>query len=471
MDADIRRARKDYGKLYDQMRWLSPAAAQAAEQYRRELIERIFSMPGTAAGWCFSGTKLYTHDISPGCRLCGQGHWSCLFINGVCNAACFYCPSSQKDTGPPVTSAVEFARARDYADYVRAFGIKGVGFSGGEPLINFDRVTEYLRTLRTKVNEPVYTWMYTNGILVTEDKLKTLRDLGLDEIRFDLSAVDYDLSGITKAINVIPAVTVEIPAIPDDLEKTKSLVGRLYDLGVNYLNLHQIRCTMFNAPKLIQKGYTFVHGPGVAVLETELTALELIQYALENGIGLPVNYCSFTYRNQFQKAAARNRNARLVKKEWEDATATGFIRNLRLAGPAERIKSVREQLQNSGEEGRDWFVSPKGDFIELPVRLMSKTDLSDLKLKVKYSATALRSSASMMYPHTPIRLNEERDVIIERDDRHSGILLEGEPIRIFAEKIAETPGSQNGSAARLHEKLEAQINRFESFSQNLAPYN
>jgi len=179
-----------------------------------------------------------------------------------------------------MTSSIEFERPKDYADYVKKFGIRGVAFSGGEPMISFDRITRFLDLLGRDAPDLSHIWMYTNGILVTTDRLKILRDNGLKEIRFDLSAVDYALDNLKKAVGIIPIVTVEIPAIPEDLERTKPLLKTLADLGVNYLNLHQIRCTHFNLPKLIQRGYTFLHGPGVAVLETELTALELIQYRL-----------------------------------------------------------------------------------------------------------------------------------------------------------------------------------------------
>ena len=91
----------------------------------------------------------------------------------------------------------------------------------------------------------------------------------------------------TKLYEIIPVVTVEIPAVPEDLEITKPLTAVLSSMGVKYLNLHQIRCTQFNRPKLVRRGYTFIHGPGVAVLETELAALELIRHTLDRNIPLP----------------------------------------------------------------------------------------------------------------------------------------------------------------------------------------
>ena len=244
----IRQTRLDYSDVYDTMNWLTPETADRASRLRQSLITDIFDTHTPGPGWQFSGTKLFTQEISPGCALCGNGNWSCLFINGICNAQCFYCPSAQKEKGQPMSSTLEFSTPRDYADYVQRFNIKGVSFSGGEPFLTFDRVVLFLKTLRTKVSHPLYIWMYTNGLLVTEDKLKILRDNGLDEIRFDISANNYCLEGLKKALKIIPRVTVEIPAIPEDLEHTKEVIKQLYELGVNHLNLHQLRCTPFNRP-------------------------------------------------------------------------------------------------------------------------------------------------------------------------------------------------------------------------------
>ena len=471
----IRQARSEFADLYPAMSWLTPGAANAAEACRQELLDAICAHP--RAGWQFSETKLHTDHISPGCAHCGQGTWSCLFINGICNAKCFYCPSAQNDPGPPVTSGIEFDHPLDYADYVNLFGIRGVAFSGGEPLISLDRVISFLEQLHRKVKSPLHTWMYTNGILADADRMKCLRDNGLNEIRFDLSAKDYTLDGLKKALGIIPIVTVEIPAIPEDLERTKPLLKALADLGVNYLNLHQIRCTSFNTPKLIRRGYTFLHGPGVAVLDTELAALELVRYSLDENIALPVNYCSFTYRNQYQKAAARRRNAALVKKGWEDVTDTGLIRSMTLSGAACHLACVIKGLETDGVEGEDWVAGR--NFVTFPQKLWPRqSDFSQLTLKLKYCPTALRSAPSMHYPHSLIDLNQTRQVTVETDNRHPGIDLFGSQIPAFADMFLSTghrDQTQKASgfvekACRLDPDTVDQIRRFEAFTKGLFPY-
>lgn len=467
----INRIREEYLDAYDIMHWLSPEEAGSAERTREELVSAIFGSPDSPAKWRFSETKLFTHNLSPGCTLCGEGHWSCLFINGVCNAGCFYCPSEQKDKGQPITNGVEFTRARDYADYVDRFDIRGVGISGGEPLMTFERVVDYLKPLANQASRPLHIWMYTNGMLATQDKLKTLRDSGLNEIRFDLSANDYKLDSLEMAVGIIPIVTVEIPAIPEDLERTRRLIRDLHSAGVNHLNLHQIRCTQYNKSKLIQRGYTFVHGTGAAVLETELAALTLIRHALDQNIPLPINYCSFTFRDQFQKAAARRRNARLAKKPWEDVTPTGFIRTMRLEGDPDLIKRIRDRFQADGDSETLWNISVKGDVLSFAAALWHKVDFTGLRLKLTYCATALRSVATYQYPFTKIRLNEGKELFIERDNRHPGILLEGDDIQRFTSEFLQPEKDRHQAASsQLPPGLEKEIKRFECFDQGLAPY-
>lgn len=460
----VKQTEKAYAGVYETMNWLrSPSAVETATKARGKLISAIFDRSGSSAAWQFAGTKPYTHSISPGCTLCGQGKWSCLFINNICNANCFYCPSTQNDPGLPMTSTVTFENALDYAHYVNHFGIEGIGFSGGEPLMTLDRVLDYLDAVQTHACRPMYTWMYTNGILATKDKFKSLRDSGLNEIRFDLSANNYDLSGLEKALGIIPVVTVEIPAVPEDLDITKSLTAALSSMGVNYLNLHQIRCTQFNRPKLIRRGYTFIHGPGVAVLETELTALKLIRYTLDRDIHLPINYCSFTYRNQFQKAAARRRNAGLVKKEWEEITPTGLIRAMSITGPPERLGPVLDRFRSQADGG--WTVQAKQDRISFHSRLWPLIDFTGLELRVRYHATALRPAATLRYSFTKVRLNQDKTVVIERDDRHPGIRLKGDDIPAFARQFLFP--SEPGPAVLAPEQERA-VSRFENFDSGLA---
>ncbi len=309
--------RREYGYRYDLLTFASSDQLAVAEAERKELMQWL----GQHASFGYSGTKVDCSSLSPGCRHCGDGGWSCLFVNGRCNGHCFYCPTAQDDDGPPVTNGLAFGSPEDYAAYVAAIGFSGVSISGGEPLLTPELTLSYLRAVRRRCGDAIHLWLYTNGTLLTADLCQRLRDAGLDEIRFDLGAVRYNLKKLRLAVGCIPTVTVEIPAVPEDELLLQLKMVEMAEAGVQYLNLHQMRLTPYNFDPLTARGYVFLHGEKITLLESELTALRMIRFGLEQGIQLPVNYCSFPYKRRFQAAAARRRSALSVAAPGEVVTA------------------------------------------------------------------------------------------------------------------------------------------------------
>jgi pyruvate formate-lyase activating enzyme-like uncharacterized protein len=320
--------RREYGLRYDQLTFANPVQLAAACAERKELLAWLEQR----AGFGCSGTKVDCNGLSPGCRCCGDGGWSCLFVNGRCNGHCFYCPTAQDDDGPPVTNGLAFASPQEYAAYVAALGFSGVSISGGEPLMTPELTLAYLNAVRKRCGDHVHLWLYTNGTLLTADLCSRLRDVGLNEIRFDLGAVRYHLKKLRLAVGCIPTVTVEIPAVPEDEELLKLKMVEMAEAGVNHLNLHQMRLTPYNFGPLTERGYIFLHGEKVTLLESELCALRSIRFGLEQGIPLPVNYCSFPYKRRFQHAAARRRAALTVCNPGETVTEPGYLRTISTAG-------------------------------------------------------------------------------------------------------------------------------------------
>lgn len=205
--------------------------------------------------------------LSPGCRICAEGGWSCLFINGRCNGDCFYCPTGQDELGLPTTNTVSFRHPADYVAYLDRFGFNGASLSGGEPLLSPQRNLGFLHAMR-HFGDRMHVWLYTNGTLLTEELARQLRDAGLDELCFDIGAIGYNLKALKLAAGVIPPLTVEIPTIPEELPRLKQLLPQLRDLGVRHLNLHQLRLTPYNYPRLLPRGYRYLHGEKVTVLDS-----------------------------------------------------------------------------------------------------------------------------------------------------------------------------------------------------------
>ncbi|HNW51068.1 MAG TPA: radical SAM protein [Prolixibacteraceae bacterium] len=313
-----------FSKSEKPVNWYHPYRSASLEEQRNELLERI----GDSVHWDFKHTKPWINSISKGCRLCGQGEWSCLFVTGKCNANCFYCPAVQDKDETPQTQKLLFSDPNTYAEYINQFGFQGVSFSGGEPLLFFDRTLDFIKTVRKACDPSIYMWMYTNGILISDEKLQMLADAGLNEIRFDLGAVNYNSNVLKNAARFLPNVTVEIPAVPEEGKRLMELLPQLCEYGVTNLNLHQLRLTKYNSSKLLERDYTFLHGEQPTIAESELTALGVIDFVRENHLPIGINYCNFQFKNRFQKAGFRSKMANVLLKEGEEITENGFIRRI-----------------------------------------------------------------------------------------------------------------------------------------------
>ncbi len=327
--------------MYDLLDFATAELIQSASAEREELLRWL----ERNARFGYAGTKVDCNGLAPGCQHCGDGGWSCLFVNGICNGRCFYCPTPQDDTGPPVTNGLAFTSPADYAAYVATLKFSGVSISGGEPLLTPELTLSYIEAVRSRCGDTVHIWLYSNGTFLTAELCKQLRDAGLNEIRFDLGAVRYNLKKLRLAVGIIPVVTVEIPAVPEDEQLLQLKLVEMADSGVNHLNLHQMRLTPHNFGPLVERGYTFIHGEKITVLGSELTALRMVRFALEQHIPLPVNYCSFPYKRRFQHAAARKRIALTACLADEVVTEAGYLRSRTATGVC---YSEAALLQNPG---------------------------------------------------------------------------------------------------------------------------
>ena len=372
---------REYKRYHDFLSWVTPKKALEAEAERQGLLEVLSHVGALGA----KGTKADVRRLSPGCRQCLEGAWSCLFINGICNGRCFYCPTPQNDVGLPTTNHLLFSSPRAYADYVEACGFSGVSISGGEPFLTFERSVAYLSAVRERLGPKVYLWLYTNGTRVTREKLKVLASVGLDEIRFDIGATGYHLKKAAMAVGIIPTVTVEIPMVPDKALDLKKMLPAMAVCGISHLNLHQLRLTPHNLRHLGEKDYTFLHGERVTVLESELFALSMVVHALENDIPMGINYCSSVYKHRFQGAGVRRRAALKVVAPWEDVTENGYIRRVLVQGPQENIEAVEKRLVDAGYGGR---IRRESDGLALSLSLLEK-EIKGFELSVRYDHAAV----------------------------------------------------------------------------------
>jgi len=280
----------------------------------------------------------------------------------------------------------------------------------------------------------IYIWLYTNGDLVDKNKLNTLKEAGLNEIRFDIAARNYDLKAAKMAIGIIDRVTVEIPAIPEDYEILKKCLPRMKAMGVAHLNLHQLFANQYCYKKFVDRPYTFLHQINIPILESEMTALRLIKYAVDKNIGLPINYCCSIYKHRFQQKAYRERFQIFIKERYEGSTESGFIRRLAIQSTPVNIKKLVKLFHEHKCNDILWSLNKNNSELFVHQSLLKHIDFNKHGLIVTYFAPKLRSVRDAEDENgKQISLNSRRDIFIERIFVHETKLKNPAAIKSFQE--------------------------------------
>jgi pyruvate formate-lyase activating enzyme-like uncharacterized protein len=190
--------------------------------------------------------------------------------------------------------------------------ISGFSISGGEIFFkNYDRAKELVKQVKTRFPH-MYLWAYTNGIAATADNMKELRDLGLDELRFNLAATDFDQRIINTikdhALNIFPWVTVEIPIYDESFNHLiqREKIKELADMGVKQLNLAEIRVpspdsteekdispaarNFLDSEEIYRYDYMFLNV--LTVVKSRLYTYDVFEYVNRHNIDIRVNDCS-----------------------------------------------------------------------------------------------------------------------------------------------------------------------------------
>ena len=404
-DQEKRSIRNEVGWVYNDLQWFSDAEAQRAKEQRNKLLKAL-------SGWItnsFQESKLHSGPLSTGCSICGNGGWDCNYTNHLCSRNCFYCPQDRsiKEESESKSEGFAFKDPSEHIRYLKTFQIRGVGFSGGEPFLVLDRLLAHISEIRKEFGNSIYLWAYTNGDFVDRGSLMKLKEVGLDEIRFDLSARHYDLTPIILSKEYIPTVTVEIPAIPEDYDLLTDLLSEMEAIGVSFLNLHQLGTTQFNYKAFIRRNYHFLHVPRIPVFESEICALKLLVFAREHKISLPINYCCQVYKNRFQGRDIRARTSRVVQKGFDEfrpaeITSAGYIRLFKVLDSTDKIESLAKCLEENHCPSALWQCNEKRTEIAIHSSLLPYVDWSLYGL-------------SIFYFESQIGLKEENAGIIERN--------------------------------------------------------
>ena len=268
------------------------------------------------------GDSRIVGELPIGCQLCAEGAKMVLFVTGLCDSSCYYCPLSQNKTGQDVVFADEMpvSDKNDILFEARAIVSRGAGISGGDPLCRMDRTLEYIRLLKNEFGQEFHTHLYTSKTDVSDVDLEKLMNAGLDEIRFHPQTEDW--SGIERAIKKGLLVGIEVPALPGKEESLKEVARRAERLGVSFLNINELEASETNFDRLVSLGMRLTNMESASIEGSASTAVKVLEWSKDNLEELSVHFCSARFKDAVQMRNRLERRLKQTIREFEERDDT-----------------------------------------------------------------------------------------------------------------------------------------------------
>jgi pyruvate formate-lyase activating enzyme-like uncharacterized protein len=267
-------------------------------------------------------TGSFCSYLSEGCRLCQEGAKMVLFVTGLCPKSCFYCPLSAERRGKDLIFANERPVQKDEdllkeAELMDAFG---TGITGGEPLLQIERVLHYIRLLKLAFGAEHHIHLYTS-LAPDRELLEKLADAGLDEIRLhppqeswgDLWNSSYS-EALQNSKELAIEAGIEIPA----LIGAEEVAAFAKEIDV-FLNLNELEFSDNNSEALLKRGFS---------LDSDMSsaAAGSCKYA-EAAFSAckKAHFCSSTYKDAVQLRKRFQRISKNTAREFDDITEDGTL--------------------------------------------------------------------------------------------------------------------------------------------------
>lgn len=199
-----------------------------------------------------------TSSLPEGCKLCVTGEKSVLFLGGKCSRNCWYCSLSdtRKNEDRSFINERPISRLKDLFLEIKANNSKGVGITGGDPLVYFNKTLKYSKYLKKKFGKAFHIHIYLPLNLVNQSKLMKLVKY-VDEVRFHPTFIAHSSKIIKKSefskIQIASKifgknnVGIEVPMIPEKKSEIYEFIFSLKDdLGFVNLNEFELSETNFN---------------------------------------------------------------------------------------------------------------------------------------------------------------------------------------------------------------------------------
>ncbi len=298
------------------------AQIEAAIDYRNDrLMSDIENLKTVENRTFFVGNE---SKFSKGCRSCliGTG-LSAIRKTNKCNIECKFCYNyGELDSIPPVGEGMwEIGGTKFYEkdiDLLLSIHQKptGIAYVYLEP---FMEIEKYYSVIKKFSDAGIHQHLYTNGILATEETLKALGEVGLDEIRFNLGAAncsDKVIKNIGIAKKYIESVGIETPMTPEFFEAFSKKKQAILETKLDFINCAELHLNANNIDNYFGENMYIARQGYISPTWSRELALKFMKIANEENWDLAVHDCS-----NFTKFA---RGLNLSSKEGKWFGASGY---------------------------------------------------------------------------------------------------------------------------------------------------
>lgn len=300
------------------------------------------------------GTNFWNGRLSKGCTLCREGKKMVVYVSGLCDSHCYYCPVARNRMYTDVTYANE--RKLDPGDVAslvaeaRSMNAKGVGITGGDPLKVPDRVAAYCRALKAEFGERFHIHLYTQAVTDPANYEK-LAQAGLDEIRLHppvgwwdkMEKSPYDAL-FKAALKTGMIVGCEVPAIPGKEDALFALATYLDSIGVPFVNLNELEFSEANIDQLSARGHELMNDESNVVAGSREAAWTVVGAARTARLKTTVHFCASTYKDSVQLRKRLVRQAKTRGRELDVASKDGTLLFGVIEVPAQDLEVLLERL-------------------------------------------------------------------------------------------------------------------------------
>lgn len=330
-----------------------------------------------------AGASLSFGHLSPACVECTGNRGSETFSTTFkCHRDCYFCfnhnqPDYDKFFNEGCPWEEGLARSARENDELAC-----VGLTGGEPLLDFENAIAFL-SKSTELFPGAHRRMYTSGDLLTEERARRLRDVGLDEIRFSVKDDDAPdmqqrvLTAMRLAKRYIPSVMVEMPVIPGAGEHMRSLLRSFDEVGIDGINMLEFCFPFCNWDEFAKRGlklknppfdvmYDYGYSGGLAVAGSEELILELMTWAIDEGMTFGMHYCSLDNKHR-SEIRQKNERAAHAHPCIEFDGGDFFLKTAKVFGPD--VAVARQLLADAG--WTDVMEDAEEGSLAFPPRLLS----------------------------------------------------------------------------------------------------